>query len=105
VDTDEDFSDLRRAEANGRPLGASEFVTGLEKLLGREIACRAPSRRPTADVPAAEQLELLVPQLADYQGASSASSNAATCPLPCRAIHVSSSKHRSLGKLCFNSGK
>lgn len=46
MDTDEDFSDLRRAEANGRPLGASEFVTGLEKLLGREIACRAPSRRP-----------------------------------------------------------
>jgi len=63
---DEDFSDLRGAEANGRPLGAPEFVTGLERLLGREIARRDPSRRPTADVPAAKQLELLVPQFPDY---------------------------------------
>jgi putative transposase len=59
VDLEEDFSDLRRAEATGRPLGAPEFVTGLEKLLGRKIARRAPGRRPTSEVPAAEQLKLL----------------------------------------------
>ena len=35
VDTEDDFSELRRAEATGRPLGAPEFVAGLEKLLGR----------------------------------------------------------------------
>ncbi|MGA2558041.1 MAG: hypothetical protein ABSF17_00060 [Terracidiphilus sp.] len=31
---------LRRAEATGRPLGAPEFVTGLENLPGRKIARR-----------------------------------------------------------------
>jgi hypothetical protein len=57
--TEEDFSELRRAEATGRPLGAPEFVTGLEKLLGRKIARRAPGRKPTTENPAAEQLRLL----------------------------------------------
>ncbi len=38
---EEDFSELRRAEATGRPLGAPEFVAGLESLLGRKIASRA----------------------------------------------------------------
>jgi hypothetical protein len=56
---EEDFSDLRRAEATGRPLGAPEFVAGLENLLGRKIARRAPGRKPTPEVPVAEQLELL----------------------------------------------
>ena len=55
----EDFSDLRRAEATGRPLGAPEFVSGLENLLGRKIARRAPGRKPTTDIPLAQQLELL----------------------------------------------
>jgi putative transposase len=59
ADADEDFSELRRAEANGRPLGAPEFVTGLEKLLGRKIARRAPGRRASTEVPASDQLELL----------------------------------------------
>jgi putative transposase len=59
ADAKDDFSELRRAEATGRPLGAPEFVTGLEKLLGRKIARRAPGRKPAAAVPAAEQLELL----------------------------------------------
>ena len=59
IDALDDFSDLRRAEATGRPLGAPEFVTGLENLLGRKIARRAPGRRPTNEIPAAEQLELL----------------------------------------------
>ena len=59
VDTEEDFSELRRAEATGRPLGAPEFVTGLENLLGRKIARRAPGRRPAAKIPVGAQLELL----------------------------------------------
>src|SRR5271157_4025927 len=46
ADTEDDFSELRRAEATGRPLGAPEFVTGLENLLGRKIARRAPGRKP-----------------------------------------------------------
>jgi hypothetical protein len=33
---------LRLAEGSGRPLGTAEFVAGLERLLGRPIACRAP---------------------------------------------------------------
>ena len=57
--TEEDFGGLRRAEATGRPLGAPEFVTGLENLLGRKIARRAPGRKPTTDIPLAQQLELL----------------------------------------------
>ena len=56
---EEDFSELRRAEATGRPLGAPEFIAGLEKLLGRKIARRAPGRKPANDTPAGEQLRLL----------------------------------------------
>jgi putative transposase len=56
---EEDFSELRRAEATGRPLGAPEFVTGLENLLGRKIARRAPGRRATTDLTANNQLRLL----------------------------------------------
>jgi putative transposase len=41
---EDNFSELRRAEATGRPLGPPEFVTGLESLLGRKIARRAPGR-------------------------------------------------------------
>jgi putative transposase len=59
VGMEEDFSELRRAESTGRPLGAPEFVTGLESLLGRKIARRAPGRRPSAEVTTAEQMELL----------------------------------------------
>jgi hypothetical protein len=59
VETEDDFSDLRRAEATGRPLGAPKFVTGLENLLGRKIARRAPGRKPATEADVAEQLELL----------------------------------------------
>jgi len=59
VDMEDDFSELRRAEATGRPLGAPEFVAGLEKLLGRKIARRAPGRRPTIEFPTDYQLKLL----------------------------------------------
>jgi putative transposase len=55
---DQDFADLRLAEGSGRPLGTAEFVTCLERLLGRTIARRAPGRKPTADVTGV-QLNLL----------------------------------------------
>jgi putative transposase len=55
---DQDFGDLRPAEGSGRPLGTAEFLTGLERLLGRPLARRAPGRKPTASV-SGEQLELL----------------------------------------------
>jgi hypothetical protein len=44
------FGDLRLAEGSGRPIGTADFVTGLERLLGRPIARRAPGRKPTASV-------------------------------------------------------
>jgi hypothetical protein len=56
---EEDFSELLRVEATGRPLGAPEFVTGPEKLLGRKIARRAPVRRPTIEFPGDYQPKLL----------------------------------------------
>jgi putative transposase len=55
---DQDFGDLRLAEGSGRPLGTADFVTGLEQLLGRTIAHRAPGRKPTASI-TGEQLRLL----------------------------------------------
>jgi hypothetical protein len=55
---DQDFGDLRLVEGSGRPLGTAEFVTGLERLLGRPIARRAPGRKPTASVTGV-QLKLL----------------------------------------------
>ena len=55
---DQDFGDLRLAEGSGRPLGTAEFVTGLERLLGKPIARRAPGRKPTASVTGV-QLKLL----------------------------------------------
>jgi putative transposase len=57
-DRDEAFAALRHAEGTGRPVGAVEFVTGLERLLGRPIAGRAPGPRPAASV-TAKQLKLL----------------------------------------------
>ncbi len=57
-DHTEDFAALRRSEGNGRPVGTPEFVTGLERLLGRPIARRSPGPKP-ADRVDGEQLELL----------------------------------------------
>jgi len=59
VDTEDDFSELRRAEATGRPLGAPEFIAGLENLLGRKIARRAPGRKTATEFPDDNQLKLL----------------------------------------------
>ena len=56
---EDDYGELRRAEAAGRPLGTPEFVNGLETVLGRKIARRAPGRKPATESPRAEQLELL----------------------------------------------
>jgi len=51
------FRALRASEGSGRPLGNADFIAGLERLLGRRIARRAPGRKPR--VVAEEQLELL----------------------------------------------
>jgi len=40
------FAALRAAEQTGRPLGTADFIEGLERLLGRNIARRAPGRKP-----------------------------------------------------------
>jgi len=56
--TDDDFTDLRRAEATGRPLGMEDFVVGLEKLLGHPIARRAPGRRTSSEVEQNQQMDL-----------------------------------------------
>jgi putative transposase len=57
-DENEAYAALRRAESTGRPVGAEEFVKGLERLLGRPIARRAPGPRPS--VPTDDrQLKLL----------------------------------------------
>ena len=55
---DEALAALRRAESTGRPVGTAEFVTGLERVLGRRIARRAPGPAPAASV-SSKQLELL----------------------------------------------
>lgn len=52
--SDEDhaaFGALRMSEGTGRPLGTADFIAGLERLLGRSIARRAPGRRSTAPEP------------------------------------------------------
>jgi hypothetical protein len=59
ADSENDFSEMGRAEATRRPLVAPEFVKGLAKLLGRKIALRAPGRRPTTEISSNGQLSLL----------------------------------------------
>lgn len=51
------FQVLRAAEGSGRPLGNADFIAGLERLLGRPIARRAPGRKPKETI--AGQLDLL----------------------------------------------
>jgi len=54
-----DFTELRRAEATGRPLGTADFVAERERLLGRPIAKRAPGRKPGSEYNETRQLKLL----------------------------------------------
>ena len=52
---EEAFTALRRAESTGRPIGTAEFVSGLERVLGRPIARRAPGPKPA---PASDDRQL-----------------------------------------------
>lgn len=54
---DRSFAALRASEGSGRPLGNADFIAGLERLLGRKVARRAPGRKPRAFVD--DQLDLL----------------------------------------------
>ncbi len=45
---DASFAALRAAEGTGRPLGNADFIAGLERILGRRLARRAPGRKPRA---------------------------------------------------------
>lgn len=47
---EEAFAAIRGAETTGRPLGTKDFVEGLERVLGRKIARRAPGRKSTSRV-------------------------------------------------------
>ena len=55
-DDEEKFTSLREAECIGRPLGTADFVTELERRLGRPIARWAPGRKAVA-IPVGEQLK------------------------------------------------
>ena len=46
---DAGFAALRACEGSGRPAGNAEFIAGVERLLGRPIARRAPGRKPATD--------------------------------------------------------
>ncbi len=37
---------LRASEGTGKPLGNTDFIAGLERILGRRLAKRAPGRKP-----------------------------------------------------------
>ena len=46
--------ELRRCTHTGRPLGAAEFVSRLEKMMQRPLAPRKAGRRKSADTDAAQ---------------------------------------------------
>lgn len=50
---DDGFDGLRRSEGSGRPVGNAEFIQGLERILDRPIARRAPGRK--SSLPASQQ--------------------------------------------------
>ena len=58
-DANDDYTDLRAAETTGRPLGTTDFVDGLEKVLRRKIARRAPGRKPSIHTGPSRQMKLL----------------------------------------------
>ena len=57
-DYEEDFTSLRKAEGIGRRPGTADFVTELERGLGRPIARQAPGRK-AVPIPVGEHLKLL----------------------------------------------
>jgi len=54
---DAGFARIRAAEQTGRTLGSADFITGLERILGRPIARRAPGHKRQQRSP--DQAELL----------------------------------------------
>ena len=46
---EEPFARLRASEGTGRPVGNADFIRGLERILGRPIAKRAPGRKPKVE--------------------------------------------------------
>jgi putative transposase len=54
---DAQFATIRNSEGTGRPLGNADFIAGLEQILRRPLARRAPGRKPR--VPPDDQQELL----------------------------------------------
>ena len=58
ADYEEKFTSWREAEGIGRPLGTADFVTELDRRLGRPTARRAPGRKPAA-ILMGEQLNFL----------------------------------------------
>jgi putative transposase len=52
------FSAVRLSERSGRPLANADFVAGLERLLGRSIARRAPGRKKATAAPPHPELPL-----------------------------------------------
>jgi hypothetical protein len=50
------FAAIRAAETTGRPLCAADFVADLERVLGRPIARRSPSRKPARAEPETPRL-------------------------------------------------
>jgi len=59
-DEREDYAAFRRAECTGRPLGTEDFIEGLERILGRPIARRAPGRKRTRDAVAQKEQMCLI---------------------------------------------
>ena len=57
-DDEEAFSAIRSAEGSGRPLANAEFIAGLERILGRPIAKRAPGRKRNVSSPTQDDLPL-----------------------------------------------
>jgi len=44
------YAGIRSAERIGRPLGNPDFIAGLERILGRRIARRAPGRKRKGNI-------------------------------------------------------
>jgi putative transposase len=52
------FAEIRGLESSGRPLANADFIAGLERLLGRRIARRAPGPAPRRQMRSKDELPL-----------------------------------------------